>query len=229
MLLHHTLPLFLLQVLNSAFNRHGFTFYLAGAQTYRASSQYLYKAGPGSQAEFEIKRQLRMGGAADLNIYTWAPGDGMLGWATFPWDYQIGSPSSALDGVVVRTATLPGGTARDYNLGNTVVHEVCAGYQACITGRHRQQTWFAECACILAQDFEVLPRVHAYTDRGAARSTCGCMPTAGCSLHSILCAYDWISMLFSSGCPLAVQIDQPCLPCAAAAVGLCATCRSATG
>lgn len=111
-------------VLNSAFNRHGFTFTLAGAQTYRAASQSLYNAGPGSAAEFEIKRQLRMGGATDLNIFTWAPGDGLLGWATFPWDYKIGSPSSALDGVVVRTATLPGGTARDYNLGNTVVHEV---------------------------------------------------------------------------------------------------------
>ncbi|WIA17880.1 hypothetical protein OEZ85_009380 [Tetradesmus obliquus] len=111
-------------VLNSAFNRHGFTFTLAGAQTYRAASQSLYNAGPGSAAEFEIKRQLRMGGATDLNIFTWAPGDGLLGWATFPWDYKIGSPSSALDGVVVRTATLPGGTARDYNLGYTVVHEV---------------------------------------------------------------------------------------------------------
>jgi hypothetical protein len=113
-----------MQVLNSAFNRHGFSFQLGGALTYRAASQYLYTAGPSSEAEYEMKRQLRRGGAADLNIYTWALGDGLLGWATFPWDYQIGSPSSALDGVVVRTATLPGGTASNYNLGNTVVHEV---------------------------------------------------------------------------------------------------------
>jgi hypothetical protein len=110
--------------LNAAFNRHGFSFQLGGALTYRAASQLLYTAGPGSQAEYEMKRQLRRGGATDLNIYTWALGDGLLGWATFPWDYQIGSPSSALDGVVVRTATLPGGTASNYNLGNTVVHEV---------------------------------------------------------------------------------------------------------
>jgi hypothetical protein len=119
-----TATVYLQQVLNSAFNRHGFVFSLAGALTYRASSQYLYTAGPGTQAEYEIKRQLRRGGAADLNIYTWAPGDGLLGWATFPWDYKIGGWGSMLDGVVVRTATLPGGSAKDYNLGNTVVHEV---------------------------------------------------------------------------------------------------------
>lgn len=111
-------------MLNAAYNKHGFTFTLGAALTYRASSQYLYTAGPGTQAEYELKRQLRRGGAADLNIYTWALGDGLLGWATFPWDYEVGSSRSVLDGIVVRTATLPGGTAGNYNLGNTVVHEV---------------------------------------------------------------------------------------------------------
>ncbi|TFK74487.1 zincin [Pluteus cervinus] len=42
------------------------------------------------------------------------------GLSTFPWDYAS-SPSD--DGLLIRYATLPGGTERNYNLGQTVTHE----------------------------------------------------------------------------------------------------------
>jgi hypothetical protein len=42
----------------------------------------------GTTAEAEAKAALRRGGADDLNIYIANIGGGLLGWATFPWDYE---------------------------------------------------------------------------------------------------------------------------------------------
>jgi hypothetical protein len=106
-------------VLNSAFTGSGITFVLRGYQYVDDSTWYTMT--PGSAAEAAAKSALRVGGADVLNIYTANPGGGLLGWATFPWWYA-GSPSD--DGVVVLYATLPGGTAAPYNLGETGTHEV---------------------------------------------------------------------------------------------------------
>lgn len=76
---------------------------------------------PGSAAEREAKQRLRTGDAGTLNLYTAAPGQGLLGWATFPFDYE-GAP--AMDGVVIRFDTLPGVGSGTYALGDTAVHEV---------------------------------------------------------------------------------------------------------
>lgn len=68
-----------------------------------------------------MKTELREGGAEALNIYSCDPDNGILGFATFPVDYQ---ESGVLDGVVIHYATLPGGSLAPYDLGLTATHEV---------------------------------------------------------------------------------------------------------
>jgi hypothetical protein len=72
-----------------------------------------------SPAEFQMKRALRVGGKNTLNIYTGLLGDDLLGWASFPQ-----RKLDPYDGVVVLAESLPGGTERSYNQGDTAVHEV---------------------------------------------------------------------------------------------------------
>ena len=106
-------------ILNQGYSGSGFTFSLASVD--RTTNATWYTAGPGSQAEAQMKAALRKGGKMDLNIYSNSPGGGLLGWATFPWNYS-GNPSN--DGVVVLYSSLPGGSAAPYNLGDTGTHEV---------------------------------------------------------------------------------------------------------
>jgi len=108
-----------LTVLNNAYNAWGFSFTLAGTTTTNNSSWYTM--GYGSSAESAAKSALRVGGPETLNVYIAGIGGGLLGWATFPWSYA-GDPDD--DGVVVLNASLPGGSASPYNLGDTLVHEV---------------------------------------------------------------------------------------------------------
>jgi len=67
-----------------------------------------FGASPGTAAEQEMKTSLHQGTAKGLNLYTNAPGGGLLGWATFPWDY---TSAPLLDGVVVWYTSLPRGSA----------------------------------------------------------------------------------------------------------------------
>ena len=106
-------------ILNNAFASAGFSFYLAGTD-YTNNSTW-YTAGPSTTAESQMKNTLRKGTATALNFYTSKPGNGLLGWATFPWSYS-GAPSK--DGVVVLNSSLPGGSSTNYNLGDTGTHEV---------------------------------------------------------------------------------------------------------
>ena len=106
-------------VLNSAFGAAGFQFELAGTDT--TINADWYTAGPNTSAEDQMKSTLRQGTADDLNIYASNPGGGLLGWATFPSSY---SSHPTDDGVVILSASMPGGDAAPYNLGDTATHEV---------------------------------------------------------------------------------------------------------
>ena len=60
----------------------------------------------------------RQGGSNALNI--WLVDFDYLGVATFPWDY---SRQPRIDGIRVQYSSLPGGSATNYNLGETATHE----------------------------------------------------------------------------------------------------------
>lgn len=106
-----------ISVLNAAYP--GYTFVLAGTDT--TANNTWYTMGYGTTAESQAKNALRKGTADDLNLYSANIGGGLLGWATFPWDY---SKKPKMDGVVLLNASLPGGSASPYNLGDTATHEV---------------------------------------------------------------------------------------------------------
>ena len=108
-----------INVLNSAYEGTGFAFNVV-AVDYTDNASW-YNMGHGSTAEAQCKNALRQGGASDLNIYFAGIGGGLLGWATFPSDYN-GNPSN--DGVVILNESLPGGSAAPYNEGDTGTHEV---------------------------------------------------------------------------------------------------------
>jgi hypothetical protein len=97
-----------IRVLNSSFGG-AFEFTYAGKTT--TENNNYYDATPGTRGEAQMKSSLRQGGANALNIYSSAPGGGVLGWATFPDGAKSSSGNvNSGDGVVLRFDTLPGGT-----------------------------------------------------------------------------------------------------------------------
>ncbi len=106
-------------VMNSAYAGTGWSFNLVSTDW--TDNNSWFTMGAGSAAEDNAKRQLRRGTADDLNIYSARPGMGLLGWATFPTDYNR-NPTD--DGVVIHYGTMPNGNVADYDEGDTAVHEV---------------------------------------------------------------------------------------------------------
>ncbi len=109
--------------LNNAYSGRGFTF--VRGTTDRTNNSTWYGMNHGTTAERDAKYYFT-GIAANnpryvLNFYTANPTGGTLGWATFPWNL---SSNSRMDGVVVLHSAINGGSATNFNLGDTAVHEV---------------------------------------------------------------------------------------------------------
>lgn len=106
-------------VLNNAYRSAGFTFVSQGTDVV-VNDSWFDGITIGSEEEADMKAALHQGGSNALNVYITSPGDGLLGWATFPWNYS-GSPTN--DGVVILYSSLPGGSAVPYDEGDTLTHE----------------------------------------------------------------------------------------------------------
>ncbi|WP_372730142.1 zinc metalloprotease [Nocardioides sp.] len=91
----------------------GFTFTLAGIDRFNNTNWHRDKQST------TYRSQTRQGGRNALNI--WLVNFSYLGIATFPWDY---ASQPAIDGIRVQYTSLPGGSATNYNLGETATHEV---------------------------------------------------------------------------------------------------------
>ncbi|KAL7625833.1 hypothetical protein AAE478_005056 [Parahypoxylon ruwenzoriense] len=108
-----------LDVMNADYGPHGITFNLVNTD-WTVNSNW---AADGN--ELAMKRALRQGTYADLNIYFLGDlGGGLLGYCYFPDDVNQGSTAFYQDGCTILAHSVPGGNAAPYNLGGTAVHEV---------------------------------------------------------------------------------------------------------
>ena len=103
-----------MKVLNDAFAASGFRFNLISVD--RTLNPVWFTMMYGTVAEAQAKSALHKGGSNALNIYSAGPGGGLLGWATFPFEYTA-QPTQ--DGVVILHSSMPGGSSAPYNLGDT--------------------------------------------------------------------------------------------------------------
>ena len=111
-----------MDILNRIYPQYGFAFSLA-------SADWVVNESWASIEDFDramdMKTALRKGSYADLNLYTVALGEGLLG-ISAPPDANMtkGSQWFIWDGVMITANSLPGGALEHYNLGYTAVHEV---------------------------------------------------------------------------------------------------------
>jgi hypothetical protein len=105
-----------MQVLNQAFGGTGFDFNLVGVSRTNNSRWF-----SGCYNNQKFKQDLAVDPANTLNIYTCSPSGGILGYAYLPQSFD---ETDKRHGVVLLYASLPGGGAEPYDLGDTATHEV---------------------------------------------------------------------------------------------------------
>jgi hypothetical protein len=111
-----------IEVMNGAYTSVGIDFTYDEQAVVEVDNEQFFRMGHGSLRERNCKTQHQaLDPETGLNFYTAAPGGGLLGWATFPFEME-GDPK--MDGVVMLYSTLPDGASEPYNLGLTAVHEV---------------------------------------------------------------------------------------------------------
>ena len=108
-----------LDVLNAAYAGTNFQFSLLS--TDRTNNTAWSTHTMGSANETAMKSALAVDPVHTLNVYSCNIGQGLLGYATFPWSY---AENSYMHGVVCLYSSFPGGTAAPYNLGDTATHEI---------------------------------------------------------------------------------------------------------
>ena len=108
-----------MKALNQSYAGTGYRFSLTSVD--RADNRTWFGSIlPGNGVEKHAKQALAIDPAHHLNVYTCSPGQGLLGWAYFPFSLP---ESHYLHGVVIHYGSLPGGFIDRYNLGLTLVHE----------------------------------------------------------------------------------------------------------
>ncbi len=108
-----------LAVLNGAYAGSGFQFSFHG--TSRIKNTTWFNNCSKTSTERTIRKTLAIDPAHVFNSYSCGPAGGLLGRATFPSYYP---ESSFMHGVLVLHSTFPGGSATNYNGGDTMTHEV---------------------------------------------------------------------------------------------------------
>ncbi len=163
------------EVLNNAYNSHGFTFcYDPVAYPPRVSSNAAWFAmAPNSPAELQAKTALGREPKKFLNLYTANPGGSLLGWSTFPFPVI----DTQRDGVVCLYTSLPGGAAVPYNEGDTATHEV---------GHWLGLFHTFEGGCLGAGDEVADTQSHANPDYGCPTTGPSCNPPTSSPVHNFM-------------------------------------------
>ena len=107
-----------LTVMNKAYAPHSIHFNLKG--TDRTINAVWARDGN----ELAMKRALRKGSYSALNLYFLKDVGGAFGYCYFPTNASPGSNTFIRDGCSILSSTVPGGSSTNYNLGQTVTHEV---------------------------------------------------------------------------------------------------------
>lgn len=110
-----------INILNEAFSRFGITFRYDESEVTFTNNYNWYLMGHRSFSEREAKTTLAVDPTKNLNFYTGGLQDGLLGWATFPFDL---AGDTIMDGVVILDESFPEGKEAPFNLGKTAIHEV---------------------------------------------------------------------------------------------------------
>ncbi|HXG79638.1 MAG TPA: zinc metalloprotease [Methyloceanibacter sp.] len=113
------------ELLNRVYEPASVVFEIVDVNLHENSAWFRHE--PGSEQEIEMKTELGKEPTRSLNIYTAEPGNGLLGYATFPWWLK---DTPQLDGVVLHHASLPEASRPwvdqpwPFDLGMTAVHEI---------------------------------------------------------------------------------------------------------